>query len=86
MDCAPHGTGPTSSCVDRHARLKPWRRARTGVRREVRASGTIAVDAIVVDARNERARAFSERYGFKAFASLPRRLFLPIQTFQTLAL
>ncbi len=47
------------------------------IRRVVRASTTIVVYAIVVDARNERARAFYERYGFRAFAGAPRRLFAP---------
>ncbi len=35
-----------------------------------RASATIAVYAVIVDARNDRARTFHERYGFRAFASL----------------
>ncbi len=56
------------------------------IRRVVRASATIAVYAIVVDAKNDRARGFYERYGFRTFATLPRRLFLPIQTFQELDL
>ena len=55
-------------------------------RRVVRASATIAVYAIVVDAKNERARAFYERYGFRAFPSVPRRLYLPLQTFRKLGL
>lgn len=54
--------------------------------RVVRASATIAVYAIVVDAKNERAGAFYERYGFRAFPGVPRRLFLPLQTFQKLGL
>jgi len=56
------------------------------IRRVVRASTTIAVHAIVVDAKNERARAFYERYGFRAFATGPRRLFLPLETFGKLGL
>ncbi len=56
------------------------------VRRVVRASATIAVYAVVVDAMNDCDRAFCERYGFRAFASLPRRLFLPLQTFERLGL
>lgn len=55
-------------------------------RRVVRASETIAVHAIVVDAKNDRAIAFYERYGFIRFPSFPRRLFLPIQTVEQLAL
>lgn len=56
------------------------------IRRIVRASTTIAVYAMVVDAKNERAQAFYERYGFRTFASTPRRLFLPLETFEKLGL
>jgi ribosomal protein S18 acetylase RimI-like enzyme len=56
------------------------------IRRVVRASTTIAVYAIIVDAKNERARVFYERYGFRTFASEPRRLFLPLETFEKLSL
>jgi len=54
--------------------------------RVVLASTTIAVYAIIVDAKNERARAFNERYGFRAFANEPRRLFLPLETVEKLRL
>lgn len=56
------------------------------IRRVVRASETIAVHAMIVDAKNDRAARFYERYGFMRFPSLPRRLFLPIQTFEQLEL
>ncbi len=56
------------------------------IRRVVRASATLAVYAIVVDAKNDRAVAFYERYGFRAFASEQRRLFLPLETFEKLGL
>ncbi len=56
------------------------------IRRVVRASTAVAVYAIIVDAKNERARAFYERYGFRAFAGEPRRLFLPLETFEKLGL
>jgi ribosomal protein S18 acetylase RimI-like enzyme len=56
------------------------------IRRVVRASTAIAIYAIVVDAKNERAETFYERYGFRAFASQPRRLFLPLETFEKLGL
>ena len=55
-------------------------------RRVLRASAAMAVYALTVDAKNERARRFYERYGFRAFASLPNRLFLPLQTFEKLGL
>ena len=56
------------------------------IRRVVRASNAIGVYAIVVDAKNDRARAFYERYGFRPFPSTPRRLFLPLHTFEKLGL
>jgi len=45
-----------------------------------------SVYAIVVDAKNDRAVEFYERYGFRAFASDHRRLFLPLETFEKLRL
>lgn len=56
------------------------------IRRVVRASTTVAMYAIIVDAKNERAQAFYERYGFCAFAGKPRRLFLPLETLEKLGL
>ena len=51
------------------------------IRRVVRASAAMAVYAIVVDAKNERAQAFYERYGFRRFPSESLRLFLPLEHF-----
>ncbi|MFL9827506.1 GNAT family N-acetyltransferase [Rhodoplanes sp. SY1] len=56
------------------------------IHRVVRASTTIAVYAIIVDAKNERAQTFYERYGFRAFASESRRFFMPLETFDKLGL
>ena len=56
------------------------------VRRVIWASTTLAVHAIIVDAKNERAQAFYERYGFRPFTTEPRRLFLPLETFEKLGL
>jgi ribosomal protein S18 acetylase RimI-like enzyme len=56
------------------------------IRRVLRASATIAVYALIVDAKNEGAQSFYERYGFLAFAGEPRRLFLPLETFENLGL
>ena len=56
------------------------------IRRVLRASTTIAAYAVVVDAKNDAARAFYERYGFRPFPSTPRRLFLPLTTFEKLPL
>lgn len=43
-------------------------------------SSSIASVAIVVDAIDEKARAFYERYGFIAFPNHPNRLFIPMTT------
>lgn len=56
------------------------------IRRVLRASVTIAVYAVIVDAKHERAQAFYQRYGFRAFPSEPRRLLLPLETFEKLEL
>ena len=50
------------------------------LRRVLHASSTMAVHAVLVEAKNERAKAFYERFGFKAFPNTPRRLFLPLAT------
>ena len=42
--------------------------------------------AIVVDAKNDHAKEFYERYGFIAFAETSGRLYLPLQTFKKLVL
>ncbi len=39
-----------------------------------------AVYALLVDAKNDHAAAFYQRYGFRVFASQPRTLFLPMAT------
>jgi ribosomal protein S18 acetylase RimI-like enzyme len=56
------------------------------IRRVVRASASFAVYAIIVDAANDSAQAFYDRYGFRAFIGARRRLFLPLETFEKLAL
>ncbi len=50
------------------------------IRRILGAGRTIAVFAIVVDTKDERAADFYRAYGFRAFPSRPRRLFLPVAT------
>ena len=45
-----------------------------------------AVFALLVDAKNDEAVAFYERYGFRPLASLPRTLFLPMATAEKLLL
>ena len=48
--------------------------------RVLQAAETLAVYALVVDAKNEEARAFYEHYGFLRFPDSPSRLFIPIET------
>lgn len=56
------------------------------IRRVLHASTTIAIYALVVDAKNADAKAFYERYGFLAFPGSPSRLFLPLATLDKLEL
>lgn len=53
--------------------------------RVLHAAETLAVYALVVDAKNDSARAFYERYGFLSFADSPSRLFLPLETLRRAA-
>jgi GNAT superfamily N-acetyltransferase len=48
------------------------------------ASQTLAVHAMVVDARDERATAFYAKHGFAPFAGQPLRLFLLVATIRQL--
>lgn len=56
------------------------------IHRVVRAGDAVGVYAVVVDALNDRASTFYERYGFVPFPSRPLRLYLPLQTFERLRL
>lgn len=47
-------------------------------------AGEIAAFAVVVDAKDDRAVAFYERYGFIRFASRGNRLFLPLATIEAM--
>lgn len=49
------------------------------------ASQTLAVNAIIVDARDDSAAAFYRKYGFIPFKNHERRLFLPMATIRQLA-
>ena len=53
-------------------------------RRVVGASEALAVYAVVVDAKNERARRFYERFGFIALPESARRLFYPVASIERL--
>ena len=50
------------------------------IRRILGAGRSIAVFAIVVDAKDDRAAGFYQGLGFRAFPLRPRRLFLPTAT------
>ena len=41
---------------------------------------SVAVFTLLVDAKNDQAVAFYQRYGFRTLASAPRTLFLPLAT------
>jgi len=46
--------------------------------RSARQAGEIAAAAVVVDAKDDRARRFYEAYDFRIFPDRPERLFLPM--------
>jgi GNAT superfamily N-acetyltransferase len=48
------------------------------LQRAWRNSSEVAAAAIVVDAINDAARSFYQRYGFEPIVNMPQRLFLPI--------
>jgi GNAT superfamily N-acetyltransferase len=50
------------------------------IRRTLSAAASLAVYATLVDAKDERASAFYERFGFRPFPSRPNRLFLLAET------
>jgi ribosomal protein S18 acetylase RimI-like enzyme len=50
------------------------------VRRILGAARSVAVFAIVVDAKDDAAVSFYRRFGFQSFPLQPRRLFLPTST------
>jgi ribosomal protein S18 acetylase RimI-like enzyme len=53
------------------------------LRRVLLASQTLAVHALIVDARDDAAAAFYRKYGFISFAD-ERRLMLPMTTLRQL--
>lgn len=52
--------------------------------RILQASALIAVHAVIADAKDEKVKAFYEKYGFKAFVNQPLRLFLLVETVKQL--
>lgn len=53
--------------------------------RVLQAAETLAVYALVVDAKNDKARAFYEHYGFQRFPNMRSRLFIPLETLRQAA-
>jgi predicted GNAT family N-acyltransferase len=49
------------------------------------ATQTLAVHALIVEAKDEEAAAFYRKYGFIPFTGSERRLFLPMATIRQLA-
>ena len=49
------------------------------------AAETLAVYAVIVDAKNDEARAFYERYGFLRFPDTPSRLFISVEALRRAA-
>lgn len=56
----------------------------SALRRSVRLRSAIGVVAVIVDAKDDRARSFPERYGFIRFREQEFRLFLPMNTIEQL--
>jgi ribosomal protein S18 acetylase RimI-like enzyme len=54
--------------------------------RSLAASATIGAAAVLVDAKDDAARRFYERYGFERLSEQPQRLFLPMRTVAALGL
>jgi hypothetical protein len=54
------------------------------LRRGLENSRTIGSTAVITDAKDEEARRFYEKYDFRSFEGLPRRLFLPMATVRAL--
>ena len=50
------------------------------LKRGLDASHSVASVAVFVDAKDEAAARFYERYGFKRLPSHPHRLFIPMKT------
>ncbi len=48
--------------------------------RIVSASKILAINAIIVDAKDEKSKSFYKRYGFIPFPKQPLRLFVPVKT------
>jgi len=54
------------------------------LRRTYLASSNVGAAAVVVDAKNAKARSFYEHFGFRQFEGNPDRLFIPMKTIESL--
>jgi predicted GNAT family N-acyltransferase len=54
------------------------------LRRSLEQSRQIAARAVVVDAKDDAARAFYDHYGFRSLLEHQSRLFLPMKTIEQL--
>jgi ribosomal protein S18 acetylase RimI-like enzyme len=54
------------------------------LKRIIETGETVASFAVLVDAKDEAAVSFYEKYGFIGFPTHPMRLFLPVATAKTL--
>lgn len=52
--------------------------------RSLQASQQVASSAVIVDAKDDRARSFYLKYGFIELPAIPNRLFLPMATIEQL--
>ena len=52
------------------------------IKRTLAVSEEIAIYAMVVDAKNDKAKTFYRHYGFSRLASNDTRLFLPLKSFR----
>jgi GNAT superfamily N-acetyltransferase len=83
----PHYDTIPAALIGRLARDLPARGQGVGellvadaIKRVLRVDRSMAIWAILVDAKNRRAADFYQRIGFTAFPSRPSRLFLPTAT------
>lgn len=75
-----------AAILGRMAVDKRWQRRGLGalmiadaIKRLIRASQSLAIYALIVDAKTDRARAFYQHMGFHPFPQTPDRLFLPLE-------
>ena len=72
--------------IDRHYQRQGLggRLLKEGLRRSLEVSQQIGAFAVIVDAKDDTARTFYERYGFMRFLDDEYRMFLPMRTIEQL--